>query len=417
MSLFSILRKNFSKKSRNEAIEELRMDKIPSFIPARYFRNIDRYKLRENDLFPKDLINGFIHNKKDNIHDTSRFFTFHLIYDQLKKENISGDIAELGVYKGNTAYILGKYAKAIGRTTYLFDTFEGFDPKDIKGIDSSISLQFSDTSLKAVQNFVGEENVVYVKGYFPESASQIPDDLKFCMVHIDCDLYSPMMSALNYFYPRMTEGGFIVLHDYSSLHWDGAENAADEFFSDKQECLIPLADYAGSAIVRKARTPNKFTNWRIKWLYDLSVRSWVQSPFLKTYLKDGWADVEDWGVWGVGESHTISLIIPFRHESDVKLIFDVDALLLGQQMEQKVSVLVEGTEVAKWTFTPDFKRREREFIIPKEMIDRIENGDSPPTLCVEFKPEFFTSPNTLDPSNSDTRALGLAIYKFKIEVE
>ncbi len=386
-----------------------------SAVPQRYSDNIHRYKDLQGTLRPKDVARGFIHNEEANKGDMTRFFTFFLIYDQLRKENIAGDFAELGVYKGNTANILARFARDLGRTTYLFDTFEGFDPKDIKGIDGAIPLQFSDTSLEAVQDFVGKENTVYVKGYFPESASQVPDDLKFGLVHLDCDLYSPMMSALEYFYPRMVEGGFIIIHDYSSLHWDGAENAADEFFSDKPECLIPLPDSGGSAIIRKARTPSKFDNWRTRRLHDSSVGEWVQPRGLKTYLKDGWHAVEDWGVWGAGKSHTMNLIIPFRPVSDIRVIFEVDALLLGKQASQVVAVFIDGAEATTWTFTPEVSRGEREVLIPLASLQSASDGSAPAELLLEFRPDVFERPNVLDPLNADTRQLGLALHKFKIE--
>jgi hypothetical protein len=409
--------KKFSNTSRDSEFGDAWPRDLRSAVPQRYSMNYKMYKNRGNALPLKNLVSGFIHNEQVNKGDMNRFFTFCLVHDQIRKEGIAGDIAELGVYKGNTSYILANFAKDLGRTAYLFDTFEGFDSRDIKGIDSSIPMQFSDTSLETVRDFVGDNNTVYVKGYFPESAAQIPDNLKFCLVHLDCDLYSPIMSALSYFYPRMAEGGFIVLHDYSSLHWDGAENAADEFFSDKPECLIPLADSCGSVIVRKARTSDKFENWRIKRLRDSSVGSWVPTQLLKTYLRDGWGDVEDWGVWGVGESHTMSVIIPFRPQTDIRLIFDVDAVLLGKQVEQKVTVLLEGAEIAEWTFTSEHQRGKRELIIPLHMLQGHRNAESPPALFVEFRPESFTPPNVLDASNRDTRALGLGLHSFKIETE
>lgn len=386
-----------------------------SIVPHRYSANLHRYKKFEKSLNPAALTDGFFHNEDHHKRDMGRFFTFTLIYDQIRKENIQGDLAELGVYRGNTAYILASFGRILDRTAYLFDTFEGFDPKDLKGIDEAIPHQFSDTSLETVRSFVGEENVVYVKGYFPESAAQIPDDRKFAAVHLDCDLYSPMMSALEYFYPRMSEGGFIIIHDYSSLHWDGAENAADEFFSDKPECLMPIADAGGSAIVRKARTSsNQFNNWRVERLHELSVESWVPPHILKTYLKEGWADVEDWGVWGLGESHTLSLIIPFVPQSAISLIFDVDALLLGEQTHQRVAVFMKGIQIAEWKFTYEDKRGERELNIPLETIQQKLNDKAPPTLLLEFRPEFHKSPNSLKPSSADTRPLGLALHSLKI---
>ncbi len=386
-----------------------------SAVPQRFSDNIHRYKDLQGNLRPKDLARGFIHNEEGNKGDMTRFFTLFLIYDQLRKENIAGHFAELGVYKGNTANVLARLARDLGRATYLFDTFEGFDPKDIKGIDGAIPLQFSDTSLEAVQDFVGREDTVYVKGYFPESASQVPDDLTFSLVHLDCDLYSPMMSALEYFYPRMVEGGFIIIHDYSSLHWDGAENAADEFFSDKTECLIPLPDSGGSAIIRKARTSNKFDNWRTRRLYDSSVREWVQPKDLKTYLKNGWYAVEDWGVWGAGNSHTMKLIIPFRPVSDIRVIFEVDALLLGKQISQTVAVFIDGAEATIWTFAPEASRGEREILIPLDHVQRANDGSVPAELLLELRPEVSERPSVLDPANADTRHLGLALHKFKIE--
>lgn len=386
-----------------------------SSAPQRYSDNIHRYKGIQSTLRPKDLAQGFIHNEESNKRDMTRFFTFFLIYDQLRKENVTGDFAELGVYKGNTADVLARFARDMGGTAYLFDTFEGFNQKDITGIDGSIPLQFSDTSLETVQDFVGKDNTVYVKGYFPESVSQVPEDLRFSFVHLDCDLYSPMMSALEYFYPRMEEGGFILIHDYSSLHWDGAENAADEFFSDKPECLIPLPDSGGSAIVRKARFSDKFNNWRIRRLYESSVGEWVTPKDLKTYLKDGWYAGEVWGVWGAGKRHTMELIIPFRPVSDIRVIFDVDALLLGKQTSQAVTVFIGGTEVSKWTFSPEVSRGEREVLIPLGALQMASDGSAPATLALEFAPEVFERPSVLDPSNADTRQLGLALHRFKIE--
>jgi hypothetical protein len=69
-------------------------------------------------------------------------------------ESISGDIVELGVYKVNSAKVLHEI---IGpeRTLYLFDTFAGFDKRDVTGIDGRANRSaFQDTSLEAVRNFV-----------------------------------------------------------------------------------------------------------------------------------------------------------------------------------------------------------------------------------------------------------------------
>jgi hypothetical protein len=47
--------------------------------------------------------------------------------------------------------------------------------------------------------------------------------------------------------------GFLIVHDYSSLHWPGAEQAVDEFFADKPENIVLMLDISGSIIVRKQK--------------------------------------------------------------------------------------------------------------------------------------------------------------------
>ncbi|MBV8458997.1 MAG: class I SAM-dependent methyltransferase, partial [Acetobacteraceae bacterium] len=186
----------------------------------------------------------FVAPEDGNRADMARFFFFCMVLDQLAKEELPGDIAELGVYRGATATILANIARRLGRTAYLLDTFQGFAKTDLVAIDNDKPSAFADTSLERVRAVVGEQNVKYIKGYFPDTASQLPADASYCLVHIDCDLYAPTRSALEYFYPRIVPGGFIIVHDYSSLHWNGAEAAVDQFFAGRPEAVVPLPDNA-----------------------------------------------------------------------------------------------------------------------------------------------------------------------------
>jgi hypothetical protein len=222
-----------------------------AYAPDRYSLNHEAY-LRGGGEFDCRYIEGFIRgNELNNGGDLPRYFSFALICDQITKERLTGDIAELGVYKGNTAVLLAALARKLGSTAYLFDTFQGFAVEDLMGIDADKSPVFADTSLEVVRSFVGDQNVRYIKGRFPDSASSVPPNLRFCLVHIDCDLYAPFKAALQYFYPRLVKGGFLAMHDYYNLYWNGAEKAIDEFFSDKPEKLIPIPDKSGTVIIRK----------------------------------------------------------------------------------------------------------------------------------------------------------------------
>jgi hypothetical protein len=175
--------------------------------PQRYLGK--HYLRRGGVVLLEDFISGFVAGG-ENHHDMARFFFFCLTFDQLVREGVDGDLVELGAYKGHTATLLAKMARKLGTTAYILDTFTGFDPADVVGVDASVNVtQFRDTSLEAVRALVGEDNVRYIKGRFPQTAGQLPADGRYCLVHIDCDLYAPIFSALQYFYPRVVPGGFL----------------------------------------------------------------------------------------------------------------------------------------------------------------------------------------------------------------
>jgi hypothetical protein len=221
-----------------------------SYVPDRYSDRLDKY-ISRGGTFERNDLEKFLHRNVNNAGDITRFYFMRLTIDQLYKEGIVGDVAELGVHKGNTAFLLAQYARRIKSTAYLLDTFAGFDQRDLVGIDAQTSVDFSDTSLKKVTNFVGIDRVRFIRGFFPATANEIPDQARFAIVHIDCDLEAPFRAALAYFYPKLLVGGFLIMHDYASLCWDGAEHAVDEFFRDKSERLILIPDKSGTAVVRK----------------------------------------------------------------------------------------------------------------------------------------------------------------------
>jgi Macrocin-O-methyltransferase (TylF) len=222
-----------------------------AYVPDRYSIYLDAYHRRGGKFdcrYIADFIRG---NELNNGGDMPRYFSLVLICDQIAKEGLTGDVAELGVYKGNTAILLVALAGKLESTAYLFDTYEGFATEDLVGIDHDKSHSFTDTTLESVQLLVGNKNVRYMKGYFPTSTYNLPEDLQFCLVHIDCDLLAPTAAALKYFYPRLVKGGFLVMHDYAGLYWNGVEQAIDTFFADKPERLIPIPDKSGTAVIRK----------------------------------------------------------------------------------------------------------------------------------------------------------------------
>lgn len=211
------------------------------------------------DAYPEfdRLFHGFTkHNKLNNSGDIPRLWSVILNMAQIIEEGIAGDFAELGVWKGNTASVLADIAFRNDRQLYLFDTFQGFNPDDIKGVDSDKDVSmFDDTSVDLVKEVIGEASKCchFVKGHFPSSISGPCSSTTYSAVSLDCDLYEPMKAALAFFYARMSTGGIFLVHDYSSRHWAGAKLAVDEFCKEAGEFVVLLPDKSGSAFLRKTK--------------------------------------------------------------------------------------------------------------------------------------------------------------------
>lgn len=182
--------------------------------------------------------------------DYTRLYLFIANIEALEEQGVKGAFAELGVYGGNSAKVVHRIAP--DRELYLFDTFEGFPDEHASADPGEVTAGDYACSLDKVRRFLGDHpNIKYCKGVFPDTASMVSPDVSFAMVHLDCDLYVPTKAALEFFYPRMSPGGIMILHDYWSECWAGIPRAVDEFLSDKPEGLVRIPDKSGTAVFVK----------------------------------------------------------------------------------------------------------------------------------------------------------------------
>ena len=155
---------------------------------------------------------------------------------------IEGDLAEVGVYQGGSAKLICEVKK--GKKLYLFDTFTGLP--EVSNEDTHFGEkhwhdnEFSNTSAESIRKLLDKyENVHIIEGNFPESGREIIEK-SFCFVHLDVDLYKSTIDALRFFFPKMVQGGVILIHDF---HSDGIQKAFQEF---KNENKIHLIELTGS---------------------------------------------------------------------------------------------------------------------------------------------------------------------------
>ncbi len=165
----------------------------------------------------------------------------------------SGSLAEVGVYKGNSASLLSHYAREYARRIYLCDTFDGFDPSQFEDDFSEGKIAaFKDAGLHIAQSRVApHDGVRWVKGMFPDSVTEEMRQDSFAFVHLDCDIYAPTLSGLDFFWPRLERGGLVFIHDYASGYWPGAAKAVDEFCDANGVEGFVLPDACGTFVLTK----------------------------------------------------------------------------------------------------------------------------------------------------------------------
>ena len=185
--------------------------------------------------------------------DKYRCFELFKLVEQSSKLP-SGDIIEIGVWRGGTGAMIAKQAKECGISSqvYLCDTFAGVvktGPKDsvYKG------GEHDDTTREVVEELVFKQmtldNVKILEGIFPDQTSHEIKDLQFRFCHIDVDVYDSAKDIVDWIWDRMVHGGIIVYDDYGFSTCDGITEYVEEQMHYKDRLV--LHNLNGHAVVIK----------------------------------------------------------------------------------------------------------------------------------------------------------------------
>lgn len=174
-------------------------------------------------------------------------------------EGVPGETVEAGCFRGLSSYLLCHSMKTkdptfTGVTHHIIDSFEGLgEPVDVDEVPAEAAGRFSDTSVEHVRRTLADfPDVDIVEGWIPDVFENLPER-EYRFVHIDVDLYEPTRDCLRYFYPRVADGGFIVVDDFGPWpeggRYPGCTRAVLEYC--EQEGLTCAALSSGNAVLRK----------------------------------------------------------------------------------------------------------------------------------------------------------------------
>jgi len=163
------------------------------------------------------------------------------------RSRVSGDIVELGCYRGDTSLWLERmlereFADSDARL-WIYDSFEGLPPRTVE--DASVAGD----EFKAGELLVTKKEVVerfkkaglrvprIRKGFFEELGDEdLPKEISFAF--LDGDLYQSIKTSLKLVGPRMNRKGVILVHDYNNPKLPGVAKAVDEWLKAQKTALI-----------------------------------------------------------------------------------------------------------------------------------------------------------------------------------
>ena len=232
------------------------------------FAIIDRNTIEalwRNDEYMERYHRGIV---ASNVQDTDNFFKQgrHYLLQQMLEYALSVsnslNVAECGCWKGHSSYLI---ADILAQNEFsgefcIFDSFSG-GLSDKQEEDENSRVNMTDEEIREEkQHFSSTEEDLHktlsdfnfyklFRGWIPERFNEV-ENYSFSFVHIDVDLYQPILDSLNFFYPRLCEGGVVVIDDYGFTQFPGAKKAV-ELFLKNQRFQLKFSSLFGGMVVIK----------------------------------------------------------------------------------------------------------------------------------------------------------------------
>jgi predicted O-methyltransferase YrrM len=159
----------------------------------------------------------------------SKFEQFALIHLPSMVDHLSGDIIEIGSYKGKSTIAL-----ALGSS--LMSTKK----RPIYAIDPFVEPPFK-FFWENVKNHGLEKFVIPIKKHSEEAYDDCPKSIAAIFIDGDHN-YSSVKHDIIHYAPRVVKGGFIVFHDYDSHYWPGVPKAVDELCNNEDYQYVTIYD-------------------------------------------------------------------------------------------------------------------------------------------------------------------------------
>jgi O-methyltransferase len=191
----------------------------------------------------------------------------------LENHRIPGAVVECGVWKGGSvmASALALLAlESTQRQLYLYDTFAGMtQPTNLdvdwqgrpardlirqstpEGDHVRAKCSLDDVKQTLMQTRYPWEKILFVPGPVETTIpTHAPEQI--ALLRLDTDWYASTYHELEHLYPRLVDGGVLMVDDYG--HWQGAKKAVDDYFREHGiDAELRTIDFTGRLLLKRPR--------------------------------------------------------------------------------------------------------------------------------------------------------------------
>jgi O-methyltransferase len=144
----------------------------------------------------------------------------------VRRNRVCGDFIETGTWRGGASIFMRAVLKAYGdvsRHIWVADSFMGMPQPDLTLFPQDADSPFCHQSHMAValeqvkQNFAKydllDAQVRFLAGWFRDTLPAAPID-HLAIIRLDSLMYESTTESLEYLYPKLSVGGYVIIDDY-----------------------------------------------------------------------------------------------------------------------------------------------------------------------------------------------------------
>lgn len=153
--------------------------------------------------------------------------------------------AECGVGDGLSAFFalreISRKKIVTKFSMHLYDTWGSLKEEDVVKVETAHAYSKLDINRTKKNLSEFKDYLTYHQGYIPESFNNPPESPNSILyLHIDLTTARPILSTLEFFYPRLVSGGVIIFDDYGWNGYNDTKRIIDEFFHSKSGIVQKL---------------------------------------------------------------------------------------------------------------------------------------------------------------------------------